>query len=115
MKNSKTMLISGLYLGGVVSYNILTLYSNSVEQLLEYRKTKVFFKNEIESIIVGIQKNWFDNFLLSLFWPIRLPFKIIPFSILYFNSGKKDKETQTKKNIIFNEIITVNEFENFES
>ena len=59
-------LLFGIYFGGVVSYNIFTIYSNGSEQLLEYRKTKQIFKNEIESIISGSQKKWFDNLLLSL-------------------------------------------------
>jgi len=77
-----------IYVGGILSYNIFTIYSNGSEQLIEYRKTKQIFKNEIESIISGSQKKWFDNFLLSLFWPIRLPFQIVP--ILILNLNKKD-------------------------
>lgn len=84
-------LLFGIYFGGVVSYNIFTIYSNGSEQLLEYRKTKQIFKNEIESIISGSQKKWFDNLLLSLFWPIRLPFQIIPILILNLNN-KDDSE-----------------------
>lgn len=93
MKNSKTQTIvfSSLYFGGILSYNIFTLYSNSVEQLLEYRKTKQYFKNDLDAIVSGCQKDWFDNLLLSLFWPIRLPFKLIPIVILYFNSNDSNK------------------------
>jgi len=81
-------LLFSIYVGGILSYNIFTIYSNGSEQLLEYRKTKQIFKNEIESIISGSQKKWFDNLLLSLFWPIRLPFQIVP--ILILNLNKKD-------------------------
>ena len=81
-------LLFSIYIGGILSYNIFTIYSNGSEQLLEYRKTKQIFKNEIESIISGSQKKWFDNLLLSLFWPIRLPFQIVP--ILILNLNKKD-------------------------
>ena len=93
MKNSKTqtIVLSSLYFSGILSYNIFTLYSNSVEQLIEYRKTKQYFKNDLDAIITGCQKNWFDNLLLSLFWPIRLPFKLIPIVILYFNSNDSNK------------------------
>jgi len=92
MRNSKTQIIIGsLYFGGILSYNIFTLYSNSIEQLIEYRKTKQYFKNDLDAIITGTQKNWFDNLLLSLFWPIRLPFKLIPIVILYFNSSDSNK------------------------
>ena len=93
MKNSKTqtILLSSLYFGGILSYNIFTLYSNSIEELIEYRKTKQYFKNDLEAIVSGCQKNWFDNLLLSLFWPIKLPFKIIPIVILYFNSNDSNK------------------------
>ena len=93
MKNSKTqtIVLSSLYFSGILSYNIFTLYSNSVEQLIEYRKTKQYFKNDLDAIISGCQKNWFDNLLLSLFWPIRLPFKLIPIVILYFNSNDSNE------------------------
>lgn len=56
-----------LYIGGLITFNICTIYSNGSEQLLEYRRTKQIFKNEIESIVVGIQKNWLDNLFLSIF------------------------------------------------
>lgn len=93
MTNSKTqtILLSSLYFGGILSYNIFTLYSNSIEELIEYRKTKQYFKNDLDAIVSGSQKNWFDNLLLSLFWPIRLPFKLIPIVILYFNSNDPNK------------------------
>jgi hypothetical protein len=93
MKNSKTqtIVLSSLYFSGILSYNIFTLYSNSIEQLIEYRKTKQYFKNELDAIVSGCQKNWFDNLLLSLFWPIRLPFKLIPIVILYFNSNDSNE------------------------
>jgi hypothetical protein len=90
---TQTIVLSSLYFGGVLSYNIFTLYTNSTEQLKEYRKTKQHFKNDLESVINGCQKNWFDNLLLSLFWPIRLPFKILPIMILYFNSNETNNES----------------------
>jgi len=94
MRNSKTqtIVLSSLYFSGVLSYNIFTLYSNSVEQLTEYRKTKQYFKNDLDAIVSGCQKNWFDNLLLSLFWPIRLPFRLIPIVILYFNSNDSNEK-----------------------
>jgi hypothetical protein len=85
-------LIFSIYVGGILSYNIFTIYSNGSEQLLEYRKTKQIFKNEIESIISGSQKKWFDNLLLSLFWPIRLPFQIVPILILNLNNKTNDSK-----------------------
>ena len=113
-------LLFGIYFGGVVSYNIFTIYSNGSEQLLEYRKTKQIFKNEIESIISGSQKKWFDNLLLSLFWPIRLPFQIVPILILnlnnktndskqieYLNKPKQD-ENKKEENKSENEVIKEN-------
>jgi len=80
-------LLFGVYFGGIISYNIYTIYTNSTTQLLEYRKNKQFFKNELDSVINGSQKNWFDNLLLSLFWPIRLPLKVVPIVVLYFNNN----------------------------
>ena len=93
MKKSKTqtIVLSSLYFSGILSYNIFTLYSNSIEQLIEYRKTKQIFKNELDAVVSGCQKNWFDNLLLSLFWPIRLPFTLIPIVILYFNSNESNE------------------------
>ena len=85
-------LLFSIYVGGILSYNIFTIYSNGSEQLLEYRKTKQIFKNEIESIISGSQKKWFDNLLLSLFWPIRLPFQIVPILILNLNNKTNDSK-----------------------
>ena len=79
-----------LYLGGIISYNMFTIFTNGSEQLMEYRKTKQSFNNEIESIIVGIQKKWIDNLFLSMFWPLRLPFQLVPMVILSLNPEKKE-------------------------
>ena len=85
-------LLFGVYFGGIISYNIYTIYTNSTIQLLEYRKNKQFFKNELDSVINGSQKNWFDNLLLSLFWPIRLPLKVVPIVVLYFNNNNDNND-----------------------
>jgi len=97
-------LVFGIYLGGMMSYNIFTIYSNGSEQLLEYRKTKQTFKNETEAIVTGTQKNLIDNLLLSLFWPIRLPLQIIPMLILNLNT--KADETKIKESINVEEVNT---------
>lgn len=106
-----------LYLGGIISYNMFTIFSNGCEQLMEYRKTKQSFNNEIESIIVGIQKKWIDNLFLSMFWPLRLPFQLVPMVILSLNPEKKEiinykrevinykKEENTKPNNSNGKII----------
>jgi len=98
-----------LYLGGIITYNIFTIYSNGSEQLLEYRKTHETFKNETESIIVGIQKKWFDNLLLSIFWPFRLPFQIVPMVILNLNPEKKESISYKK------EVINIKKEEHIKS
>jgi len=85
-------LLFGVYFGGIISYNIYTIYTNSTIQLLEYRKNKQFFKNELDSVINGSQKNWFDNLLLSLFWPIKLPLKVVPIVVLYFNNNNDNND-----------------------
>ena len=85
-------LLFGVYFGGIISYNIYTIYTNSIIQLLEYRKNKQFFKNELDSVINGSQKNWFDNLLLSLFWPIRLPLKVVQIVVLYFNNNNDNND-----------------------
>lgn len=85
-------LLFGVYFGGIISYNIYTIYTNSIIQLLEYRKNKQFYKNELDSVINGSQKNWFDNLLLSLFWPIRLPLKVVPIVVLYFNNNNDNND-----------------------
>jgi len=87
-------LLFGVYFGGIISYNIYTIYTNSTTQLLEYRKNKQFFKNELDSVINGSQKNWFDNLLLSLFWPIRMPLKIMPILILKLNSNNIESDSK---------------------
>ena len=92
-------LLFSIYVGGIISYNIFTIYSSGSEQLIEYRKTKQTFKTEIESIVVGVQKNWFDNLLLSFFWPIRLPLKIVPILILNLNSDVKEY-TNVKEDVV---------------
>jgi len=86
-------LVLGIYFGGVLSYNLYTVYYNGTEQLNEYRKNKQFFKNELEAVISGTQKHWFENLLLSLFWPIRLPFKLLPVMILFMNDKEDAKES----------------------
>ena len=86
-----------LYVGGVLSYNIFSIYSNGSKQLIEYRKTKQIFNNEIDSIVVGIQKNWLDNLFLSLFWPIKLPFQLVPIVILNLNKPEENKSISIEK------------------
>jgi len=85
--------VLGIYFGGVLSYNLYTVYFNGTEQLNEYRKNKQFFKNELDAVISGTQKHWFENLLLSLFWPIRLPFKLLPVMILFMNDKEDAKES----------------------
>lgn len=86
-------IVLGIYFSGVISYNLYTVYYNGTEQLNEYRKNKQFFKNELESVISGTQKHWFENLLLSLFWPIRLPFKLLPVMILFMNDKENAEES----------------------
>jgi hypothetical protein len=85
--------VLGIYFGGVLSYNLYTVYFNGTEQLNEYRKNKQFFKNELDAVICGTQKHWFENLLLSLFWPIRLPFKLLPIMILFMHDKEDTKES----------------------
>jgi len=86
-------LVLGIYFSGVLSYNLYTIYYNGTEQLNEYRKNKQFFKNELDAVICGTQKHWFENLLLSLFWPIRLPFKLLPIMILFLNDKENAEES----------------------
>jgi len=86
-------LVLGIYFGGVLSYNLYTVYYNGTEQLNEYRKNKQFFKNELDAVICGTQNHWFENLLLSLFWPIRLPFKLLPVMILFLNDKENAEES----------------------
>lgn len=92
----KKYLIFGIYFGGIITYNIFTICSNGSKQLLEYREKKQTFKNELASVEYGIQKNLLDNLLLSLFWPLRITFKIVPILILNLNI-KEDKCTDNNK------------------
>ena len=86
-------LVLGIYFSGVISYNLYTIYYNGTEQLNEYRKNKQFFKNELDAVICGTQNHWFENLLLSLFWPIRLPFKLLPVMILFLNDKENAEES----------------------
>lgn len=86
-------IVLGIYFSGVVSYNLYTVYYNGTEQLKDYRKNKQFFKNELEAVISGTQKHWFENLLLSFFWPIRLPFKLLPVMILFMNDKENTEES----------------------
>ena len=86
-------IVLGIYFSGVVSYNLYTIFYNGTEQLNDYRKNKQFFKNELEAVISGTQKHWFENLLLSFFWPIRLPFKLLPVMILFMNDKENAEES----------------------
>ena len=86
-------IVLGIYFSGVISYNLYTVYCNGTEQLNDYRKNKQFFKNELEAVISGTQKHWFENLLLSFFWPIRLPFKLLPVMILFMNDKENAEES----------------------
>ena len=86
-------IVLGIYFSGVISYNLYTIFYNGTEQLNEYRKNKQFFKNELEAVISGTQKYWFENLLLSFFWPIRLPFKLLPVMILFLNDKENAEES----------------------
>jgi hypothetical protein len=127
-QTKKTNLLIGIYLGGILSHNILTIYWNGIEKLIDYKENKNNFSSDMEAVINGVQKNWFDNLLLSLFWPIRMPLKIMPMLILKMNSNdteiikcdnkeinediKNDiKENEIKKD---NKIITNTKDPNFD-
>jgi hypothetical protein len=86
-QTKKTNLLIGIYLGGILSHNILTIYWNGIEKLNKYNKNNILFSSDMDAVINGVQKNWFDNLLLSLFWPIRMPLKIMPILILKLNSN----------------------------
>lgn len=104
-QTKKTNLLIGIYLGGILSHNILTIYWNGIEKLIDYKENKNKFNSDMDAVINGIQKNWFDNLLLSLFWPIRMPLKIMPLLILKMNSNdteiiecdNKDIKTDSKE------------------
>ena len=102
-QTKKTNLLIGIYLGGILSHNILTIYWNGIEKLNNYNKNKHFFSSDMDAVINGVQKNWFDNLLLSLFWPIRMPLKIMPILILKLNS-KNDEIIDIDNKISINDI-----------
>ena len=94
-QTKKTNLLIGIYLGGILSHNIFTIYWNGIEKLNDYKENKNKFSSDMDAVINGVQKNWFDNLLLSLFWPIRMPLKIMPMLILKLNSN--DTESDSKE------------------
>ena len=97
-QTKKTNLLIGIYLGGILSHNIFTIYWNGIEKLNDYKENKNKFGSDMEAVINGVQKNWFDNLLLSLFWPIRMPLKIMPMLILKLNSNDTEIiENETKE------------------
>ena len=102
-QTKKTNLLIGIYLGGILSHNILTIYWNGIEKLNDYKENKNKFSSDTEAVINGVQKNWFDNLLLSLFWPIRMPLKIMPILILKLNS-KNDEIIDVNNKISINDI-----------
>jgi hypothetical protein len=116
-QTKKTNLLIGIYLGGILSHNIFTIYWNGIEKLNDYKENKNKFSSDMDAVINGVQKNWFDNLLLSLFWPIRMPLKIMPFLILKLNSNdtkiidndKKENINDINENVIQNENIIQNE------
>ena len=82
----------GMYIGGIIYYNVYSIYFNSKKELTDYRKNKIYFNDEMESVVYGCQKNWYHNLLYSFFWPITLPFKMIPIIIYSMNDGKTKEE-----------------------
>jgi len=97
-QTKKTNLLIGIYLGGILSHNIFTIYWNGIEKLNDYKENKNKFSSDMDAVINGVQKNWFDNLLLSLFWPIRMPLKIMPMLILKMNSNDTEIiENDTKE------------------
>jgi len=93
-QTKKTNLLIGIYLGGILSHNIFTIYWNGIEKLNDYKENKNKFSSDMEAVINGVQKNWFDNLLLSLFWPIRMPLKIMPILILKLNSNNIESDSK---------------------
>jgi len=89
-QTKKTNLLIGIYLGGILSHNLFTIYWNGMEKLIDFKENKNKFSSDMDAVINGVQKNWFDNLLLSLFWPIRMPLKIMPILILKMNSNDTD-------------------------
>lgn len=102
-QTKKTNLLIGIYLGGILSHNIFTIYWNGIEKLNNYNKNNILFSSDMDAVINGIQKNWFDNLLLSLFWPIRMPLKIMPILILKLNL-KNDEITDVDNKISIKDI-----------
>jgi len=97
-QTKKTNLLIGIYLGGILSHNLFTIYWNGMEKLIDFKENKNNFSSDMEAVINGVQKNWFDNLLLSLFWPVRMPLKIMPILILKMNSNDTEIiENDTKK------------------
>jgi hypothetical protein len=97
-QTKKPNLLIGIYFGGILSHNIFTIYWNGIEKLNDYKENKNKFGSDMEAVINGVQKNWFDNLLLSLFWPIRMPLKIMPMLILKLNSNDIEIiENETKE------------------
>jgi hypothetical protein len=97
-QTKKLNLLIGIYLGGILSHNIFTIYWNGIEKLNDFKQNKNKFSSDMDAVINGVQKNWFDNLLLSLFWPIRMPLKIMPMLILTLNSNDTEIiENETKE------------------
>jgi hypothetical protein len=96
----------GVYIGGIIYYNVYSIYFNGKKELTNYRKNNIYFKDEMESVIYGCQKDWYHNLLSSFFWPITMPFKLVPLIIYSLNNGqseddiiKKEEDAIKNKNI----------------
>lgn len=82
----------GVYIGGIIYYNVYSIYFNGKKELTNYRKNKIYFIDEMESVVYGCQKDWYHNLLSSFFWPITVPFKLVPLIIFSLNNGKSNED-----------------------
>lgn len=82
----------GMYIGGIIYYNVYSIYFNGKKELTNYRKNKIYFNDEMESVVYGCQKDWYHNLLSSFFWPITFPFKMVPLIIFSLNEGQSEEK-----------------------
>jgi len=89
----------GMYIGGIIYYNVYSIYFNGKKELMNFRKNKIYFNDEMESVVYGCQKDWYHNLLCSFFWPITLPFKMVPLIIFSMNDGKTEEDNNIIKEL----------------
>lgn len=89
---SMTAGMATVYLGGLVSMNVIGAYSDALAAVLTYRKTKSYtssspaaVKTEWDAARAGARANSWSRLAQSVVWPATIAMDIVPSLVLFIH------------------------------